>query len=100
MKNTAKELRQLGDSELSKKLEEIEKELIKARSQISSGSSKNPKQASVMKRTIARIKTIQTEIHRDKKVSGIVGVENSSTQKQKASSAQKSKTSSENRKAK
>lgn len=57
-----KEIRQLDEKSLDKKLEEVKMELIKVNSQISSGQGlKNPGQARVLKKTVARIKTIQTE---------------------------------------
>ena len=57
-----KDLRQLGEADLDKKLSEIQKELIKISGQVSTGQgNKNIGQAKVLKKTIAKIKTIQNE---------------------------------------
>ncbi|MFH1072945.1 MAG: 50S ribosomal protein L29 [Nanoarchaeota archaeon] len=55
-----KELINLSAEELDKKLDEIDLELIKLNSQVASGTTpKNPGQIRKLKKTIARIKTIQ-----------------------------------------
>ncbi len=57
-----KELRSMKDEELNEKLKETYLELMKERSSIAAGSApKNPGKVKVMKKTIARIKTIRTE---------------------------------------
>ncbi|MFC1769121.1 50S ribosomal protein L29 [Nanoarchaeota archaeon] len=57
-----KELRQLNDKELDSKVDEMNKELMKLYSQVSTGTNpKKPKQIRELKRTIARILTINNE---------------------------------------
>jgi large subunit ribosomal protein L29 len=61
----AKELRTLTQSDLEKKREELYKELMKDRAQIAIGTApKNPGNVRVMKKTIAKINTIITELSR------------------------------------
>lgn len=56
-----KELNELKDEELGKRLSELRKELMKFRSQVASGTiPRNPGRIKVIKRTIARIHTINT----------------------------------------
>lgn len=55
----AKELSKLSTEDLNKKLLELQKEILVARTQIATGSSaKGPGQVKLMKKTIARILTI------------------------------------------
>jgi|TARA_B100000315_G_scaffold16041_1_gene14358 large subunit ribosomal protein L29 len=55
----AKTLKGLPKGELSKKLEDLRKDLIKNNSQIAAGTTpKSPGQVKQIKKTIARIKTI------------------------------------------
>ncbi|MBN1646372.1 50S ribosomal protein L29 [Candidatus Woesearchaeota archaeon] len=55
-----KELEQMENVALDKKLEEIELDLMKLRSQSASGTPpKNPKQILLLKRMVARINTIK-----------------------------------------
>lgn len=57
-----KEIRMSDKGSISEKILEIRKELVKLNAQISSGSAiKNPGQVSKLKKTLARIYTIQTE---------------------------------------
>lgn len=57
MKN--KEIKNLPETELNKKIEELRHELIKVNAQVATGTTpKNPGQIKQMKRSIARIKTI------------------------------------------
>ncbi|PIN80785.1 50S ribosomal protein L29 [Candidatus Woesearchaeota archaeon CG10_big_fil_rev_8_21_14_0_10_30_7] len=57
-----RELRTLGKEELELKMKETYLELMKENSSIASGSApKNPGKVKVMKKTIAKIKTIQSE---------------------------------------
>ena len=57
-----KELRQMPTEEMKKQLKELQMELMKANSQIASGSTpKNPGQIKQIKKTIARIHTITKE---------------------------------------
>ncbi|MAG52925.1 MAG: 50S ribosomal protein L29 [Nanoarchaeota archaeon] len=59
MSKKVKELKELGSEGLTKRLEEMKKELMKYRGQISTGTpTENPGQVRNVKRTIARIKTI------------------------------------------
>ncbi|MFH1539770.1 MAG: 50S ribosomal protein L29 [bacterium] len=62
-----KELRQLGNEELEGKIEDFKKELFNLRFQAASHQSQNPKRAREVRRTIARIKTIQNERERERK---------------------------------
>tara|TARA_Y100000310_G_C20138123_1_gene559000 strand:+ start:316 stop:528 length:213 start_codon:yes stop_codon:yes gene_type:complete len=55
-----KELKAMGKEDLNSKLSEVRKELIKLRTQVSRGTTlKNPGQIKQIKKTIARILTIQ-----------------------------------------
>lgn len=57
-----KELRGLSKEDLEKRLKEIEIELIKLNSQVATGTTiKSPGQINQLKKTIARIKTIQNQ---------------------------------------
>ena len=57
-----KELVQLPDEELIKKVDEAELELMKLNAQVATGTApKNPGQITKIRRTIARIKTVMTE---------------------------------------
>ncbi|MCK5107544.1 MAG: 50S ribosomal protein L29 [Nanoarchaeota archaeon] len=63
-----KDLKNMGNEEIEKTLKELKMELIKANSQVASGSApKNPGQIRQIKKTIARIITIQKEKSVDKK---------------------------------
>lgn len=58
-KDTIKDLRKLGKIEKSKKLEELHEELLILHSKNSMGSTlENPSRIKIVKRTIARLKTI------------------------------------------
>jgi len=60
-----KELKTLGKEELTNKLGELQKELMKDNAQIATGTvPKNPGKVKVTKKTIAKIKTLlaQTEV--------------------------------------
>lgn len=63
----AKELRQMGDEELGGKLDDFKKEMFNLRFQAASHQSQNPKRTREIRRTIARIKTIQNERERERK---------------------------------
>jgi len=56
-----KELRDLSDAELSKKLEDSKDELFKLRFQLATGQLDNPMKIKECKRKIARVKTVMTE---------------------------------------
>lgn len=59
-----KELRSMGKEELAKKLEELQKELMKDNAQVATGTTpKNPGKIKLTKKTIAQVKTLlaQTE---------------------------------------
>lgn len=57
-----KELQNLSKEELEKRYKEVKIELIKLNSQISTGTTiKSPGQAKQLKKTIAKIKTIQKQ---------------------------------------
>ena len=63
----AKEARKLSKEELSKRIEELKKELMIAKSQISGGSqAENPGKIKEIKRTIARLITIKKEVEINK----------------------------------
>jgi large subunit ribosomal protein L29 len=65
-----KEIRKMGDSDLNKKLSELQLELAKERANINIGASvTSPGRIKEMKRTIARIKTIKN-LNRVKKANG------------------------------
>ena len=58
----AKELRLMNESDLQGKVAELKKELMKMNSQIAAGTvPKNPSRVKEMKKTIAKIYTINTE---------------------------------------
>lgn len=56
-----KELRELSDAELSKKIDDSKDELFKLRFQLATGQLDNPMKIKECKRKIARLKTIETE---------------------------------------
>ena len=63
-----KDLKDLEEKELEKRLAEAKFELIKLQGQSATGTSpKNPSQISQFKRTIAKIKTIQNSRKKDKR---------------------------------
>jgi len=56
------EIREMSDTEIQNELEELQSELLQETSiQAAGGAPDNPGRIREMKRTIARIKTIQTE---------------------------------------
>ncbi|MDY3006456.1 50S ribosomal protein L29 [Anaerococcus sp. AGMB00486] len=57
----AVEIRKLSDSELNKKLFDLQSELFNLRFQLATGQLENPAAIGNVKRDIARVKTIQTE---------------------------------------
>ncbi len=58
---SVKELNELNEEALGKRLSELRKELMKFRSQVASGTiPRNPGRIKIIKRTIARIHTINT----------------------------------------
>ncbi len=58
----ADEIRELSDAEIEQELEDLEQEMLAETSvQAAGGAPDNPGRISEIKRTIARIKTIQTE---------------------------------------
>ena len=58
----AKEIRSINKEELENKIKELKKELIKLNAQSATGTPpKNPCQIKQIKKTIARIKTVQGE---------------------------------------
>lgn len=57
----ARELRELSDEELRKKLNDFKDELFKLRFQLATGQLDNPMRIREVKRTIARVKTILRE---------------------------------------
>lgn len=57
----AKEIRDLTDAELAKKLDDSKDELFKLRFQLATGQLDNPMKIKECKRKIARLKTIETE---------------------------------------
>ena len=64
----SKELKLINEADLENKMEELKKELMKINSQIAIGTvPKNPSKVSEIKRTIARILTIQKEKGGEKK---------------------------------
>ena len=64
----AKELKLINEADLENKTAELKKELMKINSQIAIGTvPKNPSKVSEIKRTIARILTIQKEKGGEKK---------------------------------
>ena len=61
-KDTIKDLRKLGKIEKSKKIDELYEELLILHSKNSMGSTlENPSRIKVVKRTIARLKTLMQE---------------------------------------
>lgn len=56
-----KELRDLSDVELAKKIDDSKDELFKLRFQLATGQLDNPMQIKAVKRNIARLKTVETE---------------------------------------
>ena len=56
-----KEIRELSEMELDKKLVELKQELFNLRFQLATGQLENPMRIKEVKKTIARIKTIQRE---------------------------------------
>lgn len=59
--NTASELRELADDELSQRLVENKEELFNLRFQIVTGQLDDPRRIKAVKREIARILTVQRE---------------------------------------
>ncbi len=57
----AKELRLINDVDLGNKILELKNDLMKINSQIAMGAIKNPSKVSQIKRTIAKIYTIQKQ---------------------------------------
>ncbi|MDY6774945.1 MAG: 50S ribosomal protein L29 [Halobacteria archaeon] len=58
----ADEIREMADEEIQEELEDLEDELLRAKSmQAAGGAPENPGRIGELKRTIARIKTIQNE---------------------------------------
>ncbi|XGI83319.1 50S ribosomal protein L29 [Halorutilales archaeon Cl-col2-1] len=58
----ADEIREMADEEVQEELEDLEDELLRAKSmQAAGGAPENPGRIGELKRTIARIKTIQNE---------------------------------------
>ncbi|BAF58509.1 MAG: 50S ribosomal protein L29 [Pelotomaculum sp.] len=57
----AKELRELTDAELNKKLSDSKEELFKLRFQLATGQLDNPMKLQEVRRRIARVKTIIRE---------------------------------------
>ncbi len=63
----ADEIRELSDAEIEQELEDLEQELLAETSvQAAGGAPDNPGRLKELKRTIARIKTIQTEREMEK----------------------------------
>jgi len=62
----AKEIRSIDKTTLNEKMLELKKELVKIKAQIAIGTTiKNPGQVKKMKRTLARMITIQKEKHKE-----------------------------------
>jgi len=57
----ARELRELSDEELAKKLRELKEELFNLRFQAATGQLDNPMRIRQVRREIARVQTIQRE---------------------------------------
>ena len=57
----AKEIREMSSEELENKLKELKNELFNLRFQLATGQLENPMRIKEVKKTIARIKTVQTE---------------------------------------
>ena len=56
-----KELRSMSADELNQKIASLKEELFNLRSQLATGQLENPSRIREVKKTIARIKTIQSE---------------------------------------
>ena len=56
-----KEIRTLGDEDLKKKLEAVHKELLELRFQAATKQLKNHREAPMLKKDIARLKTVARE---------------------------------------
>ncbi|GAB6178896.1 50S ribosomal protein L29 [Desulfotomaculum defluvii] len=56
-----KEIRDLSDVELAKKIDDSKDELFKLRFQLATGQLDNPMKIKDVKRNIARLKTVETE---------------------------------------
>lgn len=56
-----KEIRDMSDGELNQKLASLKEELFNLRFQLATGQLENPMRIKEVKKTIARIKTIQRE---------------------------------------
>jgi len=64
-----KEMRSMGDSALSEKLDELRKQLMKVNTQISTGTiPENPGRIREIKKTIARIIMLKESRHKEKKL--------------------------------
>ena len=59
---TAKELRELSESELQRKLEELKEELFNLRFQLAINQLDNPMRITAVKRDIARVSTVMREL--------------------------------------
>ena len=57
----AKEIRNLSDQDLDKKLHDLQGELFNLRFRLATGQLENPSEIGNVKKDIARVKTIQTE---------------------------------------
>ncbi|HHV72342.1 MAG TPA: 50S ribosomal protein L29 [Clostridia bacterium] len=57
----AKEVRALSDTELEQKLSELKEELFNLRFQLATGQLDNPSRIKMVRRDIARVKTIMRE---------------------------------------
>lgn len=57
----AYEIRNLSDQEIQTKIEEVSEEMFNLRFQLSIGQLKDPSRVSVLKRDIARLKTVLRE---------------------------------------
>lgn len=57
----AKEIRELTDEELNRKLADLKEELFNLRFQLATGQLDNPMRMKAVRRDIARVKTIQRE---------------------------------------
>lgn len=57
----AEEIRSLGDQELAAKLAELKEELFNLRFQAATGQLDNPMRMRMVRRDIARVKTVQRE---------------------------------------
>ena len=59
---TAKELRELSESELQLKLKDLKEELFNLRFQLAINQLENPMRITAVKRDIARVYTVMTEL--------------------------------------